>query len=172
MRAISVSTLWWLALTACRTSAPAADSATDQRSASSEHFEVRWHAGDASQTEVQAVQERAESSYRALEALLGPPRMARERLIIRLNGDAQQGEMPTVSPETGELVMVRFPGPGGGYEASIAHELVHALRLKLTLEPARQTDTYLFIEEGLAELLAIAAGFPSTGFPTWSFSSA
>lgn len=167
MRAPCVLTLLWFGVTACRTSAPAELSATDQRTARAEHFEVLWHAGDASEAEVQAVLARAESSYRALEALLGARRMARERLNIRLNGDAQQGEMPTVSPQTGELVMVRFPGRGGGYEASIAHELVHALRLKLTLEPARQTDVYLFIEEGLAELLAIAAGFPSTGFPTY-----
>jgi hypothetical protein len=115
------------------------------------------------------VRERAEASYGRFSQLLGQARMPARTLDVRLKGDAQRGQMPTVSADAGELILVRFPGPEGGYEASLSHELMHQIRWELWTNPKLQTSAFLFVEEGFAELLAVEAGFPSTGFPTYGF---
>jgi hypothetical protein len=133
------------------------------------HFDIRWDAGAATEAEIRAVQERAEGAWQRYTQLLGPTRMPIFRVVIHLVGDGKPGDFPTVVPETGEVQLMRFPGHGGGYEASIAHELVHAMRRARWLEEKHQTAPALFLEEGYAELLATEAGYPSTGFPTYGF---
>lgn len=141
--------------------APSVSPVTDgvERSA---HFELRWTPGTVTPEERSAVVERAEASWRAYRERLGEARLPSSRLEIRLEAAAGQGQYPYVDPGTGTLVLYRYAGKGGGYEGSLAHELVHALRWKLwAKDPAYQTDAALFFEEGFAELLATDAGFPS-----------
>ncbi len=107
------------------------------------------------------------SAYDRYERLLDIHPLATQRIVIDLRGDGKPADLPTVDPATGEIVLFRYRSPGGEYEASVAHELIHALRRSLWTDPKRQTDAFLFLEEGFAEVLATEAGFPSSGFPTF-----
>jgi len=144
-------------------------------SANDRRFSIEWSAGQTTEAEVEAVRTRAEAAYARMRELLGDARVVRadkRPFVIRLAGDAAPGQYPLVSPDTGEIILYRFPGKGGAYEASLAHELVHALRFALWTNPAKQTDPFLFWDEGFAEILATEAGFPSAGFPTFGHSVA
>ena len=70
---------------------------------------------------------------------------------MRLAGEGGPRENPHVDPATGDIVLYRFPGALGAYEAPLAHELVHAIRFSIWTTPERQTDAGLFWEEGFAE---------------------
>lgn len=133
------------------------------------HFFLRWSKGQASPAEVEAVQQRAEAAYARYSELLGPERMPAKRINVRLAGDAPPDGASAVSAETGELTLVRFPASRVGYAAAVAREVVHALRWSLWTQPKLQTDPFLFLEEGFAEVMAAEAGFPSEGFPTYGF---
>ena len=148
---------------------PSAPVTTAEHSLETPHFLIRWADGAATDAEVAAVRDRGERALARYHELLGPERLPTGRLGVILEGDAKHGEVPTVSMDTGDLLLFRFPGVGGGYEAPLAHELMHALRWRLTKDPARATDTFLFVEEGFAETMAVEAGFPSLGFPTFGF---
>ncbi len=123
--------------------------------------------GAATESEIRRVRDLAERAYTRYAQVLGPDRMPSRTIAIRLAGDAADGQVSTVSPESGAIVLYRHPGPGGGYESSLAHELMHAVRWDIWKQANLRTEPFLFLEEGLAELMAIEAGLPSTGFPTY-----
>lgn len=162
---LSVSIL----VSSCKSMPSVKEDVSADQSRKTSHFVIRWQPGMATDAEVDAVQARAEASHARFSELLGRDRMPNQLLSIRLKGDAMRGEMPTVSPDSGELILVRFPGVGGGYEAALSHELMHQIRWHLWTNPKLQTDAFLFVEEGLAEALATEAGYPSKGFPTYGF---
>lgn len=151
-------------VTGCAHTAP-----VEVSSLSSAHFEARWKSAAANGAEAQAVLDRAEAFRAALVKLVGEGRVGSVKRTLRLEGDASPGQVPTVDPQSGEVLLYRYPGPQGGYEASLAHELVHAFRRELWTDASRQTDAFLFLEEALAELLATEAGFPSP-FPFYGAS--
>jgi hypothetical protein len=130
---------------------------------------VRSTASVASTAEVEAVRDRAALALPRLLGILGL-RPSQLPVAIRLAGDGGSGRYSTVDPNSGEVILYRFVGDGGGYEASLVHELVHALRRHRWTDPQRQTDPALFLEEGLAEVVAVEVGFPSTGFPLYGAS--
>ncbi len=119
----------------------------------------RQHTAD-----VEPVRERAVAALPALVERL-PGAEAQLPLRVRLMGEGDSTHVPTVDPDTGTILLYRFPGAGGDYDASLVHEMVHALRLPHWQTPERQTNLALFFEEGLAEVLARSIGFGSTGFP-------
>ena len=135
----------------------------------SEHVDVRWREPESTPTEAKIVLEHAERSWERIATILGPGRAPQHRLTIRLEGDAERGEIPTVDLDTGEVVLVRLQGVGGAYESSLTHEMVHAFRLDLVRQKQLQTDAFIYLEELLAELVAMEAGFPSQGFPTYGY---
>src|SRR5688500_4265436 len=143
----------------------AAASPSDDKSLNGAHFDVVWKSGAASLEDGQRVLDRGERARAKLVELLGEQRVGDRRIRIRLGGDGGRDKIPYVDPDTRDIVLYRFPGEGGAYEAPLAHELVHAIRFDIWTKPERQTDPALFWEEGFAELLAREAGFPSTGFP-------
>jgi hypothetical protein len=111
--------------------------------------------------------DRAEKGWAKIVPLLGADRAPKERLVIRLEGDAKDGQIPTVDPASRTLLLYRLQGPGGDYSASLVHELVHVFRWPVWSTPKLQTDSLVYLEEALAELVAVEAGFPSQGFPTY-----
>ena len=132
------------------------------------HFVIESQPGRDADSEVKAVATRAEAAWTAFAKVLGPARMGKERLTIRLGGPGslEEHRVSSVDPATGALVLYRMQGPEGVYEGSLAHELVHALRFKRWTRAELQTDAGLFVEEAFAELLAQEAGFPSA-FPRY-----
>jgi hypothetical protein len=112
-----------------------------------------------------AVLSRSENARTAFVALLGNERVGDRRIRVRLLGEGSAREIPTVDLKSGDILLYRFPGAGGAYDAPVAHELVHALRVSRWANAEQQTDAALFWDEGFAELLAREAGFASTGFP-------
>ncbi len=164
-RAASVLAAGLIAGAACR-SGPAPTAEKDG-ALHSTHFLIRWRAPAAREQEVQVLEQKAEAAYARYAELLGAARMPREPVTLRLSGKARATDFPYVDSVTGEVVL--FRDGARGYDAALAHELVHAIRWKLWTEPQRQTDAFLFFEEGFAELLAMEAGFPSTGFPTYGY---
>lgn len=133
------------------------------------HIVVRAEAAHATAAEVERVRQVAEAGAKALDKLL--PSMPRQFVVV-LAGDGFGPDgalkVSTVSLETEEIVLYRFPGPGGGYEASVVHELVHASRLAHTRAQLPNYATGAgFIEEGFVELAATKAGWPSQGFPLY-----
>lgn len=151
------------------TSSTAEQGTNTSRTITTAHFVIHWQPAETTDAEVKAVQDRAELAYSRYSQLLGAQRMPTKPIAVRLNGDAEGGRGSTVSTEAGELILVRFPGPGGGYEASLTHELTHQIRWALWTNTKFQTHAFLFIEEGFAEILATEAGLPSQGFPTYGF---
>ena len=126
-----------------------------------------WNDAVASANDATRALERAEEARAKFIELLGADRVGARHIRIRLAGEGSPREVPSVDPLSGDIVLYRFPGDGGAWEAPLAHELVHALRLPLWTQPARQTSPGLFWEEGFAELIATEAGFPSLGFPLY-----
>lgn len=123
--------------------------------------------GAATELEIRRVRELADTAYARYTRLLGRDRMPSRPISILLAGDADDGQVSTVSPESGVVVLYRHRGAGGGYTSSIAHEMMHALRWDIWKQASRRTEPFLFVEEGFAELMAIEVGLPSTGFPTY-----
>lgn len=114
----------------------------------------------------------AERGFEQLTPLLKPSTQLPERVTVVLAGDGLGTDgtvrVSTVSLETGEVLLYRFPGAGGAYEASVVHELVHATRLAHVKSLLDSYATGIgFIEEGFAELAAMKAGSPSRGFPLY-----
>jgi hypothetical protein len=150
-----------------------------ERSAASAHARYHWNPSSTSAGEVDNVMQRAELAFAKVSALLGADRTPRERLIILMAGDAlaegysRPARVPHVT-EAGQIVLYRYPGQGGGYESSLAHEMVHAFR---TPDPRRREtfkggdgdDGDAFFEEGFAELIATRSGIPKQGFPTYGY---
>lgn len=128
---------------ACKTAPSPVPAGSTDHSRATHHFVIRWTSSAATEGEVDAVEARAEGSYARFSQLLGHERMPKRILGVRLKGDAQRGEGSTVSTEAGELVLVRFPGPGGGYDASLSHELMHQVRWDMWTNPKLQTDAFL-----------------------------
>lgn len=135
-------------------------------------IDVVWTPDAATDAEARAVSSFANEVWRDLSRLLGPARTPDRQIIVRLAGDAEPGQVPTVDPGTGDIVVFRFAGEGGGYDASLAHEMVHAFRWDLWKQEQLQTDTFLFFEEGFAEAAAVQVGRPSKGFPKFGASTA
>lgn len=121
-----------------------------------------------SDKEWELVRQRAEAALPRLMELF-PGAEEQLPLRIRLGGEGGPGRFPNVDPDNGTIVLYRYPGPGGSYEASLVHEMVHALRRPFWSVPTRQTDLMLFLEEGITELSAEHVGFASTGFPLYGF---
>ena len=92
------------------------------------HFEITWQPDAATSEEATRVLERAEAARDKLGVLLGKERVGEKHFRIKLAGDGSPRETPTVDPQTGEIILYRFPGEGGAYEAPLAHELGHAIR--------------------------------------------
>jgi hypothetical protein len=140
---------------------------TGERTLGGAHFDAMWDEATAAEDDARRVLERAEGARARFVDLLGKERVGERRIRIRLAGDGDPRRIPTVDPQTGDILLYRFPGPGGAYDAPVAHELVHAIRWPIWTRAERQTDPALFWEEGFAELLAREAGFPSAGFPLY-----
>jgi len=136
------------------------------------HFDVFYQPGETTEAEVSAVSTRAEAGHASLTTKLGADRLP-QMVTMVLDGDALGADgslraVSHVSVETGAMVLYRFPGEGGGYEASVVHELVHAARLELTREHLPVFGAgWGFVEEGFAEVMAREAGHGSVGFPTY-----
>lgn len=131
-------------------------------------YEVVW-SDAASAEEAAEVSVVVGDAWDGLTKLLGPERVPKRQVIVRLLGDAKDGAVPTVDPKSGDILLVKYPGDDGGYTASLTHEMVHAFRWELWTDPTRQTDAFLFVEEGFAEAAAVQVSHPSTGFPTFGF---
>jgi len=140
-----------------------------ERSLAATHFDVTWTEPASSEEDAKRVLLRAADARAKLVTILGKERVGDRRIRIRLSGDGSPRELPTVDPASGDILLYRFAGAGGEYEAPLAHELVHAIRRTIWTNPDRQTDPGLFWEEGFAELIAREAGFASTGFPLYGF---
>lgn len=125
----------------------------------SAHFRVEWRAPESSEAEASAVLTRAEQGWVKIVPILGVERAPTERLTVRLAGDSTKHEIPTVDPSTRNVLLYRMQGPGGDYPASLVHELVHAFRWPVWTKPQLQTDSLVYLEEALAELVAVEAGF-------------
>jgi hypothetical protein len=147
--------------------APAQAGPTTLHKLTTENFDVEWDEPTSTEAEAKAVADRAEKARAKYVELLGDGRVGDAHMYIRLAGEGKGRKYPSVEAETRDIRLYRYPGPGGEYEASAAHELVHAIRWARWRKPERQTDVGLFYEEAFAEMLAREAGFPSTGFPLY-----
>jgi hypothetical protein len=147
--------------------APAPTGPTTLHKLTTPNFDVEWDEPTSTEAEAKAVADRAEAARAKYAELIGDGRLGDAHMYIRLAGEGKGRKYPSVEAETRDIRLYRYPGPGGEYDASIPHELVHAIRWARWRKPERQTDVGLFFEEAFAEMLAREAGLPSTGFPLY-----
>jgi hypothetical protein len=147
--------------------APAPAGPTTMHKLTTTNFDVEWDEPTSTEAEAKAVADRAEKARAKYVELIGDGRVGDAHMYIRLAGEGKGRKYPSVEAETRDIRLYRYPGPGGEYDASIPHELVHAIRWARWRKPERQTEIGLFYEEAFAEMLAREAGLPSTGFPLY-----
>lgn len=143
---------------------------------STEHFDIVWTAGSGTtSTEVETVARAAERMFGQLARFLGPERTPKGRLRLVLDGNGMKPgkfELPNVNDE-GVTTLYRFPGPGGVYEASLLHELVHAFRYA-TMPGKRHRGGpddfgFGFVEEAFAEHVALSIDPLEIGFSLYRY---
>lgn len=103
------------------------------------HFVLLWHTGETTSEEIHAAETGGERLWLHLAAELGQEKVPTAKLIVTFQGDCCEGGRvisPTGTPQipyvdqAGRIHLFRLPwqGQGGGYLASLGHEMVHAFR--------------------------------------------
>ena len=122
----------------------------------STHFRVLSRDTAITETEVAAGAEAAERQYAALSRMLGEARSPRDKLTILLEGYRLSSQDTIAWVDEDGIHLSRVSDRDGGYWGFFDHELVHAFRTFWIAEDRRQQWPYfMFIEEGIAEYLAL-----------------
>ena len=118
-----------------------------------------------SEQELELAKSKGESFHAAIREMLGEAPAS--KIVIALHGPAERADGSWGYPHVdgqGTIHLYRFTPSPEGYFSALAHEMVHAFRLR------RLPHHDMFFEEGFAELVArrvdsSLAGFPWYGYP-------
>lgn len=133
-----------------------------EHAADGKHIKVYRSAGAASPVEIATAVAVGDAEFERIRATVGAERVTARSVDVVLAGDGldSSGRMTNYPRTTlaATVFLYRYPGEGGGYESSLGHELVHALRIGLSRRHVRDGQPvdpgFWFLEEGLAAAIA------------------
>jgi hypothetical protein len=124
----------------------------------SAHFSVLSRDSAITEAEIAAGLEIAERQYAALSALLGEERTPPGKITILLEGYRGSSQDTIAWVDQDGIHLSRVSDRDGGYWGFFDHELVHAFRVPYIAEGRKQRwPLFMFIEEGVAEYLALVS---------------
>lgn len=144
----------------------------------SEHFKI-WllkSESDLAPNDLKALIRKLDSSFEAIQAMIGPPDTSVEKFDVLLEGKSIEPGLPPHYPSVDDFGIIHlytFLGPGSIYLQGLPHEIVHAFRNKVRyLHNVQIKDTYNgfgFIEEAFAEFVSQAIDPSSISFVHYGF---
>ena len=134
----------------------------------SAHFRVLSRDTAVTDVDVATGVEGAERRYAVLSQLLGEERTPQGKITILLEGDRRSSQDTIAWVDEDGIHLSRVSGRDGGYWGFFDHELVHAFRASYIAEDRKQRWPYfMFIEEGIAEYLALEMNHERQVFSTF-----
>jgi hypothetical protein len=145
----------------------------------SAHFVFVWRPADTTPEDIEVAVVRAEHLWARVARVLGPERVAPQKLLVMFEGDWRPiPRGPTEPPRYphvdawGRIHLFRFPAwlLGGDYLGRLGKQLVRAVRMPWRWQRRQPPGpAFEFVEEGFAEWLATHVEPHSLAFPYYGF---